>query len=85
MERKMNIKRGIDRLSIAVAVILMVVFSVIIVIIAADQGFPSLARMLVTILGGAVVIVLLALYGIRGIAAVVLWIIEGFKEEPRKK
>lgn len=81
----MNVKRGIDRLSIVVAVLLMVVFSAVIVIIAADQGFPSLARMLVTMLGGAAVIVLLALYGIRGIAFVVLWVIEGFKEETRKK
>jgi hypothetical protein len=81
----MNVKRGIDRLSIVVAVILMAVFSAVIIIIGADQGFPSLARMLVTILGGAVVIVLLALYGIRGIAYVVLWIIEGFKEETPKK
>lgn len=81
----MNIKRGIDRLSIVVAVILMAVFSTVIVLIGADQGFPSLARMLVTILGGAVVIVLLALYGIRGIAYVVLWIIEGFKGETPKE
>ena len=81
----MNIKRGIDRLSIVVAVILMAVFSTVIVLIVADQGFPSLARMLVTILGGAVVIVLLALYGIRGIAYVVLWIIEGFKSETPKE
>ena len=77
----MNIKKGIDRLSIVLAVLVMVILTAIIVVIGWNEGFASLGKMVMVIAGAAIVSVLGTLFGIRGIAYLALWVIEGFKEE----
>jgi hypothetical protein len=77
----MNIKKGIDRLSIVLAVMVMVILTAIIVVIGWNEGFASFGKMVMVITGAAVVSVLGTLFGIRGIAYLVLWVIEGFKEK----
>ena len=79
----MNIKKGIDRLSIVLAVLVMVILTAVIIVIGWNEGFASLGRMVMVITGAAIVSVLGTLFGIRGIAYVVLWVIEGFKEGKR--
>ena len=80
----MGIKKGVDRLSIVLAVIVMIVLTSIIVVIGLTQGFASYGKMVMAIVGAAVVSVLGTLFGIRGIAYLALWIIDGFKDEEKK-
>ena len=77
----MNIKKGIDRLSIVLAVLVMVILTAVIIVIGWNEGFASFGKMVLAITGAAIVSVLGTLFGIRGIAYVVLWVIAGFKEE----
>ena len=77
----MNIKKGVDRLSIVLAVLAMVILTAVIVVIGWNGGFASFGKMVMVIIGAAIVSVLGTLFGIRGIAYVVLWVISGFKEE----
>ncbi|MCD6297457.1 MAG: hypothetical protein J7M30_09905 [Deltaproteobacteria bacterium] len=77
----MNIKKGVDRLSIVLAVLAMVILTAVIVVIGWNEGFASFGKMVMVIIGAAIVSVLGTLFGIRGIAYVVLWVISGFKEE----
>jgi hypothetical protein len=76
----MNIKKGIDRLSIVLAVVVMVILTAVIIVIGWNEGFASFGKMVLVIAGAAVISVLGTLFGIRGIAYVILWVIEGFKE-----
>jgi hypothetical protein len=80
----MSIKKGIDRLSIVVAILAMIAFTAMIVVVGMTKGFPSFKEMLLVIAGAAVVSVLVSLFGIRGIAYVIVWIMEGFKEEEKR-
>jgi hypothetical protein len=77
----MNIKKGIDRLSVVLAILVMVILTAVIIVIGWNGGFASLGKMVMVITGAAIVSVLGTLFGIRGIAYVVLWVIEGFKQE----
>ncbi|MBW2616203.1 MAG: hypothetical protein JRD02_08525 [Deltaproteobacteria bacterium] len=77
----MNIKKGVDRLSIVLAVLAMVILTAVIIAIGWNEGFASFGKMVMVITGAAIVSVLGTLFGIRGIAYVVLWVISGFKEE----
>jgi hypothetical protein len=77
----MNIKKGIDRLSIVVAVVVMVILTAVIIVIGWNEGFASFGKMVLVITGAAVISVLGTLFGIRGVAYVILWVIEGFKED----
>jgi hypothetical protein len=77
----MNIKKGTDRLSIVLAVLVMVILTAVIIVIGWNEGFASLGKMVMVITGAAIVSVLGTLFGIRGIAYIVLWVIAGFKEE----
>ena len=77
----MNIKKGVDRLSIVLAVLVMVILTAVIIVIGWNEGFASLGKMVMVITGAAIVSVLGTLFGIRGIAYIVLWVIEGFKEQ----
>ena len=81
----MNIKKGIDRISIVVA--LMVIIAVIswIAVSVWNEGFQSLGRMAAIILGVVILGFLVPLYGIRGISRIILWVIEGFEEEKKTK
>ena len=81
----MNIKKGIDRLSVVLAVVVMIIFTAVIVVIGWNEGFASFGKMVVVITGAAIVSILGTLFGIRGIAYIVLWVIEGFKEEKKVK
>jgi hypothetical protein len=76
----MNIKKGVDRLSIVLAILVMVILTAIIVVIGWNEGFASLGKMFMVIIGAAIVSVLGTLFGIRGIAYVALWVIDGFRE-----
>lgn len=80
----MTIKKGIDRLSIVVAILAMIVFTSMIVVVGTTKGFASFKEMILIIAGAAVVSILVSLFGIRGIAYVILWIMEGFKEGREK-
>ncbi len=77
----MNIKKGIDRLSVVLAILVMVILTAVIIVIGWNEGFASFGKMVMVITGAAIVSVLGTLFGIRGIAYVVLWVIEGFKQE----
>jgi hypothetical protein len=77
----MNIKKGIDRLSVVLAILVMVILTAVIIVIGWNGGFASLGKMVMVITGAAIVSVLGTLFGIRGIAYVVMWVIEGFKQE----
>ena len=81
----MNIKKGIDRLSIVLAILVMVILTALIIVVGWNEGFASFGKMVMVIIGAAVVSVLGTLFGIRGIAYVVLWVIAGFKEEGQSK
>lgn len=81
----MNIKKGIDRLSIVLAALVMIIFIAVIVAIGWNEGFASSGKMVMVITGAAIVSILGTLFGIRGIAYIVLWVIEGFKEEKKDK
>jgi hypothetical protein len=80
----MSIKKGIDRLSIVVAILAVIAFTSMIVVVGMTKGFASFKEMLLVIAGAAVVSILVSLFGIRGIAYVILWIMEGFKEEEKR-
>ena len=80
----MNIKKGTDRLSMVLAVIVMIGFTSAIVVIGWTEGFASFGKMVWVICGAAIVSVLGTLFGIRGIAYIILWVIEGFKDEREK-
>jgi hypothetical protein len=80
----MSIKKGIDRLSIVVAILAMIAFTAMIVVVGMTKGFASFKEMLLVIAGAAVVSVLVSLFGIRGIAYVIVWIMEGFREEEKR-
>ncbi len=80
----MGMKKGVDRLSIVIAALVMIVLTSIIVVIGLTQGFASYGKMVVAIVGAAVVSVLGTLFGIRGIAYLAIWVIDGFKEEEKK-
>jgi hypothetical protein len=77
----MNIKKGIDRLSVVLAVLAMVILTGVIIVIGWNEGFASFGKMVMVITGAAIVSVLGTLFGIRGIAYIVLWVIAGFKEK----
>jgi hypothetical protein len=77
----MNIKKGIDRLSVVLAILVMVILTAVIIVIGWNGGFASLGKMVMVITGAEIVSVLGTLFGIRGIAYVVMWVIEGFKQE----
>ncbi len=77
----MNIKKGIDRLSIVLAILVMVILTALIIVIGWNEGFASFGKMIMVVIGAAIVSVLGTLFGIRGIAYLVIWVIAGFKEE----
>jgi len=79
----MGIKRGVDRLSIVLAVIVMIAFASIIIVVGWTEGFASMSQMVIVIIGAAVISVLATVFGIRGIAYLILWVVDGFKEEYR--
>ena len=77
----MSVKKGIDRLSIVFAIIVMVGLTSAIVVIGWTEGFASFGNMVLVISGAAILSILGTLFGIRGIAYITLWIIQGFKDE----
>ncbi len=79
----MGIKRGVDRLSIVLAVIVMIAFASVIIVVGWTEGFASMRQMVIVITGAAVISVLATVFGIRGIAYLILWVVDGFKEENR--
>ncbi|MBW1707111.1 MAG: hypothetical protein JRJ86_18460 [Deltaproteobacteria bacterium] len=81
----MNIKKGVDRLSIVLAVLVMVILTAMIIVIGWNEGFASFGKMVIVIIGAAIVSILGTLFGIRGIAYILLWVIDGFKEEKKVK
>ncbi len=76
----MGLKKGIDRLSIVFAVMVMAAFIAVMVVVGLTKGFTSFEKQMAVLLGGAVVCLLGTVFGIRGIAYLILWVIEGFKE-----
>jgi hypothetical protein len=81
----MGVKKGMDRLSIALSVLVMIVFTSVIVVLGLNEGFSSLGNMLTVIAGAALICVLGTLFGIRAVAYVILWVVEGFKDEKRSE
>ena len=79
----MGMKRGVDRLSIVLAVIVMIAFASVIIVVGWTEGFASMRQMVIVIIGAAVISVLATVFGIRGIAYLILWVVNGFKEENR--
>lgn len=79
----MGIKKGMDRLSIVLSVLVMIVFASVIVVLGFNDGFSSLGDMIIVIAGAALISVLGTLFGIRALAYVIMWVIEGFKDENR--
>jgi|GEM_PF-3422867 len=77
----MGFKEGVNRLSIVLAVVVMVIFTTIIVMIGWNQGFASYGRMITALVAAAVVSILGCLFGIRAVAYIFLWVVEGFKRE----
>jgi hypothetical protein len=81
----MGIKKGMDRLSIVLSVLVMIVFASVIVVLGFNDGFSSLGDMITVIAGAALICVLGTLFGIRALAYVVIWVIEGFRDESRSR
>ena len=79
----MGVKKGMDRLSIVLSALVMIVFASVIVVLGLTDGFSSLGNMITVIAGAALICLLGTLFGIRALAYVIIWVLEGFKDEKK--